>query len=182
MDIIPHDEIGNHILTIRDQKVMLDSDIAKLYGVETKRLNEQVRRNSERFPEDFMFELTEEDYAVLKSQNATLKNQRGQHRKYLPYVFTEQGVYMLATVLKSQRATETTIAIMRAFTKMRQFAVGYMELFQKIQVLEVDNHKKFSKINEHLNNIYLLLEDIMEDPKALDANIMGFIKKKKEDS
>lgn len=183
-------EIESYIVTIQGQKVMLDSDIASLYGVETKRINEQVRRNSDRFPEDFVFQLTEKEFENLKSQNstsnisslrsqnATLKNQRGQYTKYLPYAFTEQGVYMLATVLKSTKATQTTIAIMRAFTKMRQFATGYMALFQKIQMLEVDNHKKFDKINEHLNNIYLLLEDILENPKEERENIMGFIQTK----
>lgn len=176
MNIIPHQEIEDHILTIRATKIIVDLDVAKLYKVETRRLNEQVKRNIERFPSNFMFQLTEEEFKYLKSQNAT--SSWGGVRK-LPYAFTEQGVYMIATILKTKQATETTISIMRAFTKMREFATGYMSLFQKIQMLEIDNGKKFTKVNEHLNNIYTLLEEIMENPKELDENIMGFIKNKR---
>jgi len=177
MNIIPHQEIENHIITIRNQKVMIDADIAKLYGVETKRINEAVKNNPDKFPDDFMFELDDNEFEYLKSKFSTTKFSKTRTN---PKAFTEQGVYMLATILKSKKATETTISIMRAFTKMREFATGYISLFQKIQMLEIDNNKKFSKINEHLNNIYTLLEDIMSDPKELEENIMGFIKDKKD--
>lgn len=102
--IVPDEVIMNKIFVIRGQKVMLDNDLSELYGVETKRLKEQVRRNINRFPEDFMFELTREEFLSLRSQNATLK--RGQHSKYIPFAFTEHGVLMLSNVLKSERAIQ----------------------------------------------------------------------------
>ncbi len=114
VELIPSERIEKAILLIRGQKVMLDSDLAELYGVATKRLNEQVRRNRARFPKDFMFQLTGKEAESLRSQNATLKKGRGRHRKYAPYAFTEQGVAMLSSVLNSERAIEVNIAIMRA--------------------------------------------------------------------
>lgn len=177
MNIIPHQEIEEHILTIRATKVILDSDIAILYGVETKRINEAVKNNPDKFPDDFMFEVDDNEFYNLKSKFSTTKFSKTRTN---PKAFREQGVYMLATILKSKKATETTISIMRAFTKMREFATGYMSLFQKIQMLEVDNDKKFTKVNEHLNNIYTLLEEIIGNPKELDENIMGFIKDKQD--
>jgi len=113
------DNIEPLIKIIRGQQVMLDRDLATLYGVETKRLNEQVKRNIKRFPEDFMFQLTKEE--CLRSQIATLNEGRGQHLKYMPYVFTENGVAMLSSVLRSDTAIEVNIRIMRAFTSMRHF-------------------------------------------------------------
>ena len=103
-DLIPVERIANHIYLVRRQRVMLDEDLAKLYGVSSKRLNEQVRRNMTRFPEDFMFQLTREEALILRSQFATLRFSHGKHRKYLPYVFTEQGVAMLSSALRSQQA------------------------------------------------------------------------------
>ncbi|MCI0642166.1 MAG: ORF6N domain-containing protein [Gemmataceae bacterium] len=112
-ELIPVERIEKAILLIRGHKVLLDHDLAKLYGVSTKRLNEQVRRNRGRFPEDFMFQLTAHEAEALRSQIATLKKGRGQHRKFAPYAFTEQGVAMLSSVLNSERAIEVNIAIMR---------------------------------------------------------------------
>src|SRR6266849_10784845 len=120
VELIPSERIEKAILLIRGQKVMLDSDLAELYGVATKRLNEQVRRNRARFPKDFMFQLTGKEAESLRSQNATLKKGRGRHRKYAPYAFTEQGVAMLSSVLNSERAIEVNIAIMRAFVRLRE--------------------------------------------------------------
>ena len=117
-----HELAGNIeplIKVIRGQQVMLDRDLATLYGVETKRLNEQVKRNIKRFPEDFMFQLTKDE--CLRSQIATLNEGRGQHLKYMPYVFTENGVAMLSSVLRSDTAIEVNIRIMRAFVSMRHF-------------------------------------------------------------
>lgn len=128
--------IESKILLIRDQKVMLDSDLAELYGVEIRRLNEQVRRNIERFPEDFMFQLTAEEYESLRSQFATLKTGRGQHRKYLPYAFTEHGALMLGNVLKSEQAVEMSLMVVRAFVHMRELVAGNKELAQKLNQLE----------------------------------------------
>ena len=110
------------IYEVRGKQVMLDSDLAKLYGVETKRINEAVRRNFEKFPERFCFKLSKNEYLnLLRSQNATLELKRGQYSKYLPRVFTEQGVAMLATILKSDVATQVSIAIMDAFVTMRKY-------------------------------------------------------------
>ena len=128
------DNIEPLIKIIRGQQVMLDRDLATLYGVETKRLNEQVKRNIKRFPEDFMFQLTKDE--CLRSQIATLNEGRGQHLKYMPYVFTENGVAMLSSVLRSDTAIEVNILIMRAFTSMRHFLQNNAEVFQRLFLLE----------------------------------------------
>ena len=128
------DNIEPLIKVIRGQQVMLDRDLATLYGVETKRLNEQVKRNIKRFPEDFMFQLTKDE--CLRSQIATLNEGRGQHLKYMPYVFTENGVAMLSSVLRSDTAIEVNIRIMRAFTSMRHFLQNNAEVFQRLFLLE----------------------------------------------
>jgi hypothetical protein len=114
------EEILRRILTFRGQRVLLDSELAALYRVETKALNRAVRRNIERFPADFMFQLSSEESALLRSQIGALKSGRGAHRKYTPYVFTEQGVTMLSSVLRSERAVQVNIEIMRAFARLRQ--------------------------------------------------------------
>ena len=129
-DITPI-KIQKMIYIIRDQKVMIDSDLALLYGVETKRLNEQVRRNIERFPKDFMFQLTTEEYDILKSQIATSSLPHGGKRK-LPYVFTENGVAMLSSVLRSSQAIEVNVAIMRIFTKLRSYLLLEKDLTSKV--------------------------------------------------
>ena len=128
------DNIEPLIKIIKGQQVMLDHDLATLYGVETKRLNEQVKRNIKRFPEDFMFQLTKDE--CLRSQIATLNEGRGQHLKYMPYVFTENGVAMLSSVLRSDTAIEVNIRIMRAFTSMRHFLQNNAEVFQRLSTME----------------------------------------------
>ena len=138
--IVPIETVKGKIYLIRGQKVLLDSDLATLYGVETKRLNEQVRRNIDRFPDDFMFQLKEQEVASLRSQLATLKGGHGAHRKYTPYVFTEQGIAMLSSVLNSDRAVQVNIAIMRAFVQMRELAASNRELGRRLDELE----KKFA--------------------------------------
>ena len=115
------EEIKSKIYTIRGMQVMLDKDLAELYGVEVRVLNQSVRRNIERFPDDFMFQLNKEEWDVLRSQIVTLKNGRGEHSKYLPYVFTEQGVAMLSGVLRSPTAVQVNIRIMRTFVAVRQY-------------------------------------------------------------
>lgn len=115
------EEIRARIHAIRGKQVMLDKDLAELYGVETKNLNKAVSRNIERFPDDFMFRLTKEEYDFLRFQNGTIKSGRGEHSKYLPYVFTEQGVAMLSGVLRSPIAIEVNIRIMRTFVAVRQY-------------------------------------------------------------
>ena len=146
--------IKDKIYNIRGKQVMLDHDLAELYSVKLKRLNEQVKRNIERFPEEFMFQLTEEEYNSLRSQFATLETGRGKHKKYLPFVFTEQGVAMLTTVLNSDKAVKTSINIMKAFVAMRTFLVHNKDLFNKVSIIE-------SKVLEHddkINNIFNVLE------------------------
>ena len=121
--------IKSKIIEIRGCKVMLDFDLALLYNVETRVLKQAVRRNHNRFPEDFMFELTEIELNSLRSQIVTLKNNgRGQHSKYLPFAFTEQGIAMLSSILNSEKAIEVNISIIRAFVTMRQFTLTYSEL------------------------------------------------------
>ena len=127
--------IESRILLIRGHKVLLDSDLATLYQVETRRLNEAVRRNRERFPEDFMFQLSREEDEVLRSQFATSKEGRG-GRRYRPYVFTEQGIAMLSRVLTSKRAVEVNIVIMRTFVKLRQLLATHEELAHRLDQLE----------------------------------------------
>ena len=125
--------IKNSIHEIRGKKVILDFELAKLYGSETKRLKESVRRNSKRFPIDFMFELTHDEWTNLRSQNAS-SSWGGQ--RYLPFAFTEQGVAMLSSVLNSERAIEVNITIMRAFVMMRQWALTHQELSKRLDALE----------------------------------------------
>jgi len=153
-----HDEfIASKIYLIRQQKVMLDSDLAELYEVETKRLKEAVRRNLERFPEDFMFELTQNEYDSLRTQYASLKNLgRGMHSKYLPYVFTEHGVLMLSSVLNNKRSVEVNIQVMRIFIKLRMLVLDTAALKEEVHniksVLEKHN-KSFEIVADYLDGL-----------------------------
>lgn len=151
------------IRTIRGQHVMLDRDLATLYCVETKRLNEQVKRNSERFPNDFMFQLTKEEFENWKSQFATSKSILMGARK-LPYAFTEQGIAMLSSVLKSQTAVDVNIRIMRAFVSMRRFIATNSQLFQRLETIEY--HQLEMKQHQEITD-----KRIDEVFKRLDANI-----------
>ena len=155
--INPH-EVENRIYPVRGMQVILDSHLSELYGVETKRLNEQVQRNKDRFPEEFMFRLTEIEWNFLRSQFATLKQEdsqktvkekRGLHRKYLPFAFTEQGVAMLSAVLRSETAIKVSIQIMNAFVEMRKLMLNNAALFQRINMVEnkqLEADKKFEQI------------------------------------
>ena len=155
--------VQQRIYKIRGQKVMLDFDLALLYETETKKLKQAVRRNIERFPSDFMFELTKDEYTALRSQIVTLDNQgRGKYSKYNPFAFTEQGVAMLASVLKSQKAIEINIQIVRAFVFLRKYALSHSELPQKLQELETKYNKQFNDIFEAIN--YLIQKN------KIDAN------------
>ncbi len=128
--------IERKIYLLRGQKVMLDSDLAELYGVATKVLIQAVKRNTKKFPSDFMFQLSEDEEKSLRSQIVTLKTGRGKHRKYLPYVFTEHGIAMLSSVLKSERAIEVNIQIMRAFVKLREMIASHKDLAKRLDELE----------------------------------------------
>lgn len=138
----------------------LDADLALLYEVETKRLKEAVRRNISRFPDDFMFELTKEEYVFLRSQNASLETGRGKHSKFLPFAFTEQGVAKLASVLNSEKAIQINIQIMRVFVHLRQQIAFNDEMRQSLKVLEAKFDKQFDDVYEVIN--YLLKKDNQE--------------------
>jgi phage regulator Rha-like protein len=169
--LIPAERIEKSILLIRGHKVMLDNDLAQLYGVTTKRLNEQVRRNLKRFPEDFMIQLTADEADSLRSQFATLKAGRGQHRKYLPLAFTEQGVAMLSTVLNSERAIEVNIAIMRAFVRLRQIMSTHKDLAAKLEKLE----RKLGEHDEHFHVVFDAIRKLMAPPPtAAKKGRIGF--------
>ena len=148
------ERIKQSIHEIRGQKVILDFELAKMYQVETKRLKESVRRNIRRFPEDFMFELSTEEWVILRTQFAT-SSWGGQ--RYNPYAFTEQGVAMLSSVLNSEIAIDINISIMRAFVMVRQFALTYQELNEKLIALEKKHNQKFTDIDQVLN--YLIKKD-----------------------
>jgi hypothetical protein len=151
--LIPVDRIEKAILLIRGQKVMLDADLAELYGVETRVLVQAVKRNLERFPEDFMFQLNKDDVDFLRSQIVTLKKGRGQHSKYLPYAFTEQGVAMLSSVLRSRRAIQVNIEIMRAFIRLRQMLASHVELARKLDALEKKYDAQFKQVFEAIRQL-----------------------------
>jgi len=154
--LIPTTTLQRKIYLIQGQKVMLDSDLAELYGVSTKRLNEQVKRNRSRFPADFLIRLSEIEVEVIRSLNATLETPgRGRHRKYLPYAFTEQGVAMLSSVLTSERAIQVNIAIMRAFVDLREMVATHKKLAQKLGQLE-------RRIGEHDEDIRSIFQAIYE--------------------
>ena len=152
--IIPQEIIQNKIFIIRGKKVMFDRDLAQLYGVETKALNQAVKRNIERFPEDFMFRLSKAEMEGLKSQFAisnSLRSQfvtlkRGQHLKYLPYAFTEYGILMLSSVLNSKRAIQVNIQIMRTFSKLRDMLASHVELKRKIEDMEKEYDYQFKVV------------------------------------
>ncbi len=150
--LVPTEVIERRIYIIRRQKVMLDSDLAELYGVPTKRLNEAVTRNIDRFPEDFMFQLDTEEAAALRSQFATSKTGRG-GRRYSPRVFTEHGILMLSSVLRSKRAIEVNIAIMRTFVKLRQMLATHTDLARKLATLERKYDEKFRVVFDAIRHV-----------------------------
>lgn len=170
--IISEETISNSIYYIRNQKVMLDRDLAKLYGIENKRLNEQVKRNITRFPEDFMFQLTENEYNSLRSQFATLKKGRGQHQKYLPFAFTEHGVLMLSSVLNSEKAIQTNIQIMRIFTKVRQMLLDTTEI--KIDILQIQ--KKLENHDKNIELVFSYLDELTEKKEENPRTKIGYKK------
>jgi phage regulator Rha-like protein len=148
--------IERKILLIRGEKVMLDSDLAELYGVEVKHLKRQVRRNIDRFPADFMIQLVKEEYESLRRHSGTLK--RGEHSKYLPYAFTEQGVAMLSSILNSERAVKVNIEIMRAFVRLRQMLASNAELSRKLDALE-------KKYDAQFKVVFDAIRELMKPPE-----------------
>lgn len=164
--IVPLEQIESRILLIRGHKVMLDSDLAELYGVTTKRLNEQVKRNKDRFPADFMFQLTPEEDESLRSHFAT--STRG-GRRYRPYAFTEHGAIMAASVLNSHRAIEVSVFVVRAFVKLRELLATHQELAQKLTELE----QKIQGYDEDITTLFEAIRQLMEPPGKSSKHI-GF--------
>jgi len=171
VNLVPSERIEKRIFLFRGQRVMLDTDLAELYRVTTKRLNERVRRNIKRFPSDFMFQLTKEEEESLRSQIATLKGGRGQHRKYLPYVFTEQGVAMLSSVLNSERAVQVNIEIMRAFVRLRELMSTHKDLARKLETLE-------KKYDAQFKVVFDAIRQLMTQPEPKKRKI-GFLVKER---
>jgi hypothetical protein len=162
--IVPIERIQQFIYFIRGDKVILDSDLAVLYGVETKAFNQTIKRNLDRFPSDFMFQLTDIEYQSLRSQIVTSKKKGG--RQYRPYAFTEQGVAMLSSVLRSQRAVEVNIAIMRTFVQLRKILADNSLLRNKIESLEC-------KYDEQFQQVFAVLEQMLiDDPE--DKKQIGY--------
>lgn len=171
-------EIVRRILLLREQKVLLDSDLAALYGVDTRRLNEQVKRNRDRFPQDFIFELTREEFDNLKSQSAT--SSWGGRRK-LPLVFTEHGAIMAATVLSSPRAVEVSVYVVRAFVQLRELALSHRDLAKRLDDLEQKtealavSHDTFSRNTRvQLKQVFDALRELMAPPDPPKRPI-GFV-------
>ncbi len=161
---IPDEAIIKRIYVIRDQKVMLDRDLADLYQVETKRLNEQVKRNPGRFPQDFMFRMSKQEWADLKSQNAT-SSWGGRRRE--PFVFTEHGILMLSSVLNSEKAVQMNIQIIKTFIQLRKLANNYDEIMAKIKEVESQTHEQFTEI-------YEVLQRLLSKPKEKPRKRIGY--------
>ena len=165
-DLVPVERIEGKIYLLRGQKVMLDFDLARLYQVPTKRLNEQVKRNKKRFPPDFMFQLTIQETQRSRSQFATLN--RGKNIKYFPHAFTEQGVAMLSSVLNSERAIQVNIQIMRTFTKLRQLLATHIELRRKLESLE-------NKYDQQFKVVFDAIKALISQPEPKKLKI-GFLR------
>jgi len=167
-ELVLHSEIGGRIITLRGEQVMLDRDLAELYGVTTKRLNEQVKRNRERFPDDFMFQLSEKEFADWRSQNATSNADKMGLRR-APYAFTEQGIYMLASVLKSPKAIEVNIAIIRTFKRLREFTHHYNALAKELISIDRKHEKYYRELKK-------ALDELAAEAEAANVAKIGFLK------
>jgi len=167
-ELVLHSEIGGRIITLRGEQVMLDRDLAELYGVTTKRLNEQVKRNRERFPDDFMFQLSEKEFADWRSQNATSNADKMGLRR-APYAFTKQGIYMLASVLKSPKAIEVNIAIIRTFKKLREFTHHYNALAKELMAIDRKHEKHYRELRQ-------ALDELIAEAEAANVAKIGFLK------
>jgi len=168
---LPLERIESRILLIRGHKVLLDADLATLYGVSTKRFNEQVRRNGARFTDDFMFRLSVAEWEALRSQFATLERGRGRHRKYLPLAFSEHGAIMAATILSSPRATEVSVYVVRAFVHLREFLASHRDLARRHEAHE-------RKLASHAQAIAGLVDTIrtLMAPSEPKRRPIGFVR------
>jgi len=164
---IPNELIIDRIYVIRDQKVMLDKDLAKLFGVETKQLKRQVRRNLNRFPESFMFELTKKELNSLRSHFGTLM--QNQHFRYPPFAFTEHGILMLSSILNSEIAIKMSVQIIETFVELRKLANNYEEILTKIEKMESKNNSQFSEI-------YAVIKQLLSQPEDNQRTKIGYKK------
>jgi hypothetical protein len=172
-ETVPAPDIARVIYSLRDQRVILDSDLARIYGVETRALNQAIRRNQDRFPPEFLFQLTADeasDLLRLRSQTVILNVGRGHHRKYLPFAFTEHGALMAATVLNSPNAVKMSLFIIRAFVKMRENLVANAAIFKRLA--EID--KTLILQDGALRDIYQKLRPLFEPPPAPSKPEIGF--------
>ena len=165
---IPDEVIINKIYVIRGQKVMLDRDLAELYNVETRRLKEQVRRNVNRFPEEFMFELTKEELEEWRTEYAS-SNRDVMGIRIAPFVFTEHGILMLSSVLSSEKAVQMNIQIIKTFVQLRKLANNYEEIMNKVQQIE-------SQTNEQFSEIYQVLQNLLSKPEEKPRTKVGYKK------
>jgi len=170
-ELIVQGEISDRIFTIRNIQVMIDRDLAELYQVSTKVLNQAVKRNIKRFPSDFMFQLSEKEKSELVTNCDRFNTLK--HSTVTPYAFTEEGIYMLATVLKSDVATDVNIAIIRTFKKLREFSKHYNALAKKIMEVERKSDKQYKELTK-------ALEDLIYEAKIVESKTIGFIKPEKE--
>ena len=165
--LVVQGEISSKIVTLRGKQVMIDRDLAELYQVDTKRLNEQVKRNSERFPSDFIFKLNEKEKSELVANCDRFKKMK--HSTVTPYAFTEEGIYMLSTVLNSKVAVQTNIAIIRTFKKLREFSKHYNTLAKQIMAVERKSDKQYKELKK-------ALDELIASSKMADEKVMGFLK------
>ena len=172
-DLVAIEAIASRIVVLRGQRIMLDADLAALYGVTTKRLNEQVRRNLERFPPDFMFQLINQEVAILKSQFAT--SSWGGKRKR-PLAFTEHGALMAAMVLNSTRATEVSVYVVRAFVELRDTVVAHKELAKRLDELESRLERKLSTHDQAIAGILDAIRQLMLPPEPAKKRSIGFVR------
>ena len=175
--LVPVELIERKIYILRNHKVMLDVDLANLYQVPTKRLNEAIRRNRDRFPEDFLFRLTNEEASALRSQIATLQIGRGKYPKYAPYAFTEHGVVMLSSVLRSKRAVQMNILVVRAFVKLREMLATHKDLALKIEDLE----RQQMEHGHQLTAVYSVVKQLIDPPPKPKRRIGFRVREKDEE-
>lgn len=171
VSVVRVERIAHRISLVRGRKVLLDADLAALYGVSTKRFNEQVRRNAARFPEDFMFRLTAREWNSLRSQFATLKMGRGQHRKYVPLAFTEHGAIMAATILNSPRATEISVYVVRAFMRLRELVASNRAFARRLGRVE----KKLGSHDQVIGDLINAIRQLMAEPQPHKGRPIGFV-------
>lgn len=171
--LVPSERVIQAIVQVRGEKVMLDADLAQLYGVETRTLIQAVKRNLERFPFDFMFQLTREEFDALRSQSVISNPEGRGGRRYLPYAFTEQGVAMLSSVLRSRRAVLVNVEIMRAFVRLRQMLASHADLARKLDALE-------KKYDAQFKVVFDAIRELMTPPGAKRTRTIGFAPRKEE--